>query len=336
MQRSHDQVAQGGIPLDAEHRLKRLRESHEPTPVAAPAVSLDQTDWTQTYRPRSLGRKRPLFTSNLSVSELALSAAIGLKPLGQVMGASTYHVGWQFNLAQTIMLSMELTVLTEAHMQARRLALGRLQYEATLLGADGVIGVRMQRKNSDIAADIIEYVAIGTAVRLPGDSRWNPPFVAPVTVQELWLLMQAGHFPVGLVYGGCVYYHVATFDNRMASGDLGGMYGATLGGALGIGSSYNIELTDYTSAIYNARSIAMQRAEYEALALRADGIVGVEVEKKVDTHEVDVGENNYAVVTGAVLAGRRHDLIVHFSATGSAIMPSQGAPYAVNYQVPLD
>src|ERR1043165_6893803 len=70
-----------------------------------------------------------IFTSDLSVNELALTDQVGLHPLGQVMGSSVYHVGWQW-MPRTAWDSGELEMLTQAFYEARHLALGRLQKEA--------------------------------------------------------------------------------------------------------------------------------------------------------------------------------------------------------------
>lgn len=281
-QRSLKQVEAGGIPLDAEWRLKRLNEN------------------------------RKLFTSNLSVNELALSVSAGIHPLGQVMGASTYHVGWQpTKSVYTPMLSAQLPVPTQAQYQARNLAIGRLQREATLLGADGAVGVRIERKTNEDRHDVIEYMAIGTAVRLPGPNRWSTPFVSAMSVQELWSLMRAGHFPIGMVFGVSVYYHVATFANQMVMKQ--GMFGSTA------------ELSDYSGAISIARAHAMGQIEFEASALGADGVVGMTVENHIRPVEVELEYNEQKI--------RRRDLIVNFTAQGSAIMPTADAPYAIDYSV---
>lgn len=285
-ERSLKQIEAGGLPLDAEWRLNRLRD------------------------------ERKLFTSNLSVNELALSVSAGIHPLGQVMGASTYHVGWQFTKGfNTPMMSQQLPVLTQAMSRARSLAVGRLQLEARLLGADGVVGVRVDKRMRENQKDLIEYIAIGTAVRLDGPDRWTTPFVSAMSVQELWALMRAGHFPIGLVFGGCVYYHVATFSNQMI-----------MQTNRGIGAR-NIELTDYSSAVSAARHIAMGNADFEARALDADGIVGVTVDNHLETVEVEMEINEVKI--------RRRDLIVHFNVVGSAIIPAPQAPYAVDYTVDL-
>ncbi len=110
-----------------------------------------------------------LFTSDLSVGEFALAHAIGLRPLAQVMGSSIYHVGWQQQPGgwgmQMGAISQELTVVSEAWNAARLRAFARLEQEATLVGADAVVGVRLTVGSHDWAAGSIEYVAVGTAVR---------------------------------------------------------------------------------------------------------------------------------------------------------------------------
>src|SRR5579862_3600099 len=101
----------GGLPLNAIDRL-REQASRQGTP-------------------------QHFFTSDLSVNEMALIGQAGYAPLGQVMGSSVYHIGWQW-LPNWSGSSGELDVMTQAFYHARHLALGRLQQEATLLGATGV------------------------------------------------------------------------------------------------------------------------------------------------------------------------------------------------------
>jgi len=42
----------------------------------------------------------------------------------------------------------------------------------------------------------------------------------------------------------------------------------------------NIELQNYTEALYDARELAMERMQSEALEAKAEGIVGVHIEEK--------------------------------------------------------
>ena len=105
--------------------------------------------------------KNGLFTSDLSVSEFALVRDVGFDPVGLVLGCSIFHLGFQpprFGNA-------ELVTLSQAMYSARELAMARMQEEADELGADGIIGVRLEVSRHDWGADSVEFVAIGTAVR---------------------------------------------------------------------------------------------------------------------------------------------------------------------------
>ena len=68
------------------------------------------------------------------------SREAGFEPLGLVLGSSIYHIGFQqaqWNQSQ------EMGVLTQAMYHARELAMTRMEEEADQLGADGVVGVRL-------------------------------------------------------------------------------------------------------------------------------------------------------------------------------------------------
>ncbi len=279
--RSEQQIARGGLPLDAERRLAGL---------------------TRQGRPG-------FFTSSLSVNEFVLGASEGVRPLGQVMGSSVYHVGWQYT---PLYASGELSMLTHAHTEARRLSLGRLQQEAQLLGAHGVVGVRLERKSYDWGDNLLEFTAIGTAVALDNQPRPEVPFVSALSGQEWYALHQAGHQPVGFAYGTCVYYLVASYATQWAT--QGGLWGGGYG---------NMELTDYTQAVYHARHAAQTRLTQEAARAGADGIVGVSIEPWIRTYEVEL--NNQT----------RRDLLVHFTAFGTAIAARDGAHPPINYALPL-
>jgi uncharacterized protein YbjQ (UPF0145 family) len=287
--RSRKQIEAGGLPLDAEWRLKRLNDN-----------------------PR-------LFTGNLSVNELALSVSVGIQPLGQVLGASTYKVGWQYVVPY---YSQELTVLTEAHAAARFLAISRMRQEAVLIGADGVVGVRLERRMSENQPGLLDYHAFGTAVRLDGPERWKNPFIAAVTVQEMWALLRSGHFPIGFVFGGCVYYQVAGVSTQWIQ--RSNTPWSPGGYMTGPGPGWrNVEMTEYSQAVYHARRRAMEKIEYEANTIGADGVVGMQVETSLEFKEVEVNEVH------------RRDAIVHFMAYGTAIMPIGEMPAGVEYVVPV-
>ena len=182
--RSREQLALGGLPLNAERRLRVLQE------------------------------RKGFFTSSLSASEFALARAERIQPLGQVTGTCVFHVGWQ---PTPVYNSGELTVLTEAHNRTWRLALSRLQKEAQTLGAHGVVGVHLTPKLHVWGANVLEVSAQGTAIRWEGANPASLPFVSALSGQEFWSLLTAGYRPVGVAFGTCVYYQVTTAKTRKAS-----------------------------------------------------------------------------------------------------------------------
>ena len=102
-----------------------------------------------------------VFTSDLSINEFALLHEAGFEPIELVMGVSVYHVGYQFT---GIRQQLELPVLTEATYRARWNAMARMQAEADSLGADGVVGVRLEWRHQG-EGEHLEFIAVGTAVR---------------------------------------------------------------------------------------------------------------------------------------------------------------------------
>lgn len=201
------------------------------------------------------------FTSDLSVDEYLLIKAAGFHPRGLVVGSSIYHIGAQIgNYNQ----NQELGYLSQAMYEARSLAMARMEAEADALGADGVAGVRLTFKAYEWGPGLAEFMAIGTAIKAESGSYKTPgkPFTSDLSGQDFWKLIKAGHAPLGLVMGTCVY-HVAHQGFRQALNQLG----------------KNAEMANYTQAIYEAREIAMDRMQYEAIQLQAEGVVGVRVEE---------------------------------------------------------
>src|SRR5580692_8100727 len=146
-----------------------------------------------------------LFTSDLSVNEFLLIKEVGFHPLGFVMGSSIYHTGIQ---TRKWGQSQELTKLTSAMYAARELAVTRMEEEATELGADGVVGVRLDVNYYEFGSDTAEFIAMGTAIKAEdGRSYRNAegkPFTSDLSGQAFWTLRRVGHLPLGLVMGTCV------------------------------------------------------------------------------------------------------------------------------------
>jgi uncharacterized protein YbjQ (UPF0145 family) len=252
-------------------------------------------------------RQHHFFTSDLSVSEFLLIKEVGFHPLGLVMGSSIFHIGYQ-PVRQGV--NEELTMLTQALYQSRELAMARMEEEADELGADGIVGVRLTVQVHWWGSNVIEFLAIGTAVKHGGDgtsaalpqrgphqiASWRAPngkpFTSDLTGQDFWTLLHAGYRPLGFVMGNCVY-HVA---------QQGYVYGQQQQVPY-----QNMELPNHTQALYDARELAMERMQAEAEELKAEGIVGVTVDETNHTWGSDVLEFS-AVGTAVIAISENHQI----------------------------
>src|SRR5947209_5142135 len=258
--------------------LKRDDDAERPTQTAAPAP----TETTEAPRPASYqagslagipesGRhriermkkdaQRGFFTSDLSINEFLLVKQSGFEPLGLVLGSSIYHIGFQQSSWNQ---SQEMGVLTQAMYHARELAMTRMEEEADQLGADGIVGVRLDIGRYEWGADLAEFIAVGTAVKHAGGELHRAPngrpFTSDMTGQDFATLLRAGYRPAGLVMGNCVY-HVARQGMLQSLRQIG----------------RNVEMPNFTQALYEARELAMERMQNEADELQSEGIVGARI-----------------------------------------------------------
>ena len=81
------------------------------------------------------------------------------------MGSSIYHVGFGLVGYGT---GGEVATLQHAYEHARSLALARMQQEAAMVGAHLVIDVKFHNRGFEWSSDLIEWRAVGTAVRVEG------------------------------------------------------------------------------------------------------------------------------------------------------------------------
>ncbi|HZO74828.1 MAG TPA: heavy metal-binding domain-containing protein [Ktedonobacteraceae bacterium] len=235
---------------------------------------------------------RGLFTSDLSVNEFLLVREAGFDPVGLVVGSSIYHIGFQrANWSQ----NQEMTVLTQAMYHARELAMTRMEEEADALGADGIVGVRLEVTRHEWGESLAEFVAIGTAIRSRSNkgsyrNAHNMPFTSDLSGQDFWTLLRAGYRPVGMVMGNCVY-HVS----RQGLGQWFNNMGR------------NVEMTNYTQALYDARELAMERMQNEAMSLKAEGVVGAQIVERNHgwgSHVIEF----FAVGTAVIAISDQHEI----------------------------
>jgi uncharacterized protein YbjQ (UPF0145 family) len=261
------------------------------------------------------------FSSDLSVAEALVVREAGFAPIAQVMGSCFYQVGWQsmpfgqggWTPSMSRGETFELETQTDAWNDARTLALSRLRDEAVAVGADAVVGLRLRRGGYDWAAGLVEFVAIGTAVRSERYELEDAPVLSHLSGQDFAKLVAGGFWPVGIVAGSTVAYVIAGWAQQSRATGL-------------FSGRQNQELTDYTRGIYDARALAMERLSRQAHALHAHGVVGVTIERQEQHRERDRGGTTY------------RDLIVELHVLGTAIVevrPDAPAP-PIHIALPLN
>jgi uncharacterized protein YbjQ (UPF0145 family) len=196
-------------------------------------------------------------TSDLSIDEELNLHAIGWEPIELVSGVSLFSIPYGYwNWGQG-----EIVAASDAHSQAFRYAIARIHRDAARAGGHGVVGMHVER---EIYSTHVEITLVGTAVRPVGASAVNENlvFVSDLSARDFTLLMVAGWQPLGLATGASF-----VFAPRRTMG-------ATLQQ-----QTQNVELTNFTEAMYSAREAAMERMQQSALALQGTGVVAVKVEE---------------------------------------------------------
>jgi uncharacterized protein YbjQ (UPF0145 family) len=199
-------------------------------------------------------------TSDLSVDEALLLHAAGWEPLDLVCGVAVVSVPvgvWNWGRGA-------ISLASDAHDAAVDQASRALRAECGKVHGHGVVGVRV-----DVAVRThhIDVELVGTAVR-PMDGRdargkdaaQAMPFVSDLSARDFTLLQRAGWGPVGLAFGASFVYA----PRRTARAAMKQ-------------TTQNVELTNYTEAMYSARESAMEKMQRSALAVGGQGVVEVKV-----------------------------------------------------------
>ena len=201
-------------------------------------------------------------TSDLSVDEALLLHAAGWEPLDLVTGVAVVSVPvgvWNWGRGSISMAS-------DAHDAAVDQASRLLRGECSKVHGHGVVGVRVE---VTVNPHHIDVELVGTAVRPMGgkdstgrgtDAALAMPFVSDLSARDFTLLQRAGWVPVGLAFGASFVYAPRR----------------TAGTAIKQ-KSQNVELTNYTEAMYSARESAMEKMQRSALEAGGQGVVEVKV-----------------------------------------------------------
>jgi uncharacterized protein YbjQ (UPF0145 family) len=192
-------------------------------------------------------------TSDLSMDEALLLHSIGWEPVDLVFGASLASIPptvWTWG-------SGEIGAASEAHNLAVGSAAAHLGQQCAAVAGHGVVGVRVE---VEVHRHHVDVELTGTGVRPVHGGKANSVFVSDLSARDFTLLHTAGWAPIGLAFGASfVYAPRRSVGTTMRQ------------------SSQNVELTNFTEAMYAAREAGMERMQSSALAMAAQGIVAVRV-----------------------------------------------------------
>jgi len=196
-------------------------------------------------------------TSDLTIDEELIVHAIGWEAVELVSGVSMVSIPWSATLWSWGQGEIQRASL--ASEMAFGAAIARMHAEAAEVGGHGVVGVAIVR---EVHASFVNVTLTGTAVRPIGAHavRREEVFVSDLSARGFALLTLAGWRPLALVQGASFVYA----PRRSV-------------GAVVQQRTQNVELTNYTEAMYNARETAMERMQAMALDVGASGVVEVKV-----------------------------------------------------------
>jgi uncharacterized protein YbjQ (UPF0145 family) len=134
-------------------------------------------------------------TSDLTGEELWGLTAMGFAPLKLLMSTSVYSLGALGGLKAMFkgFVKGEISDLTTLVYDAREHVFDRIEQEAAQLGADQVVGIKTYI--IELGSGLIEFVAVGTAVRkMPGLAVATPalPAQAVIRDRDTWISGEGG------------------------------------------------------------------------------------------------------------------------------------------------
>ncbi len=266
-------------------------------------------------------RRSGTWGSALTSDEFAAIRSVGFEPVGQVLGAAVYNLGYlggyncpgswggsgQWGMparTQTQVSSQggfgSFAPLVRTMYEARHKALDRMTTECAELGGHGVVGVLLTI--GGFPAGGLEFKAIGTAIRAPGVppvSHWHggprgpgtrQPFTSDLSGQDFAKLIMKGWVPAGLALGISIG---SRHDDWLTVGQT--RWG-----------SGNAEVVGYTELVNDARHDSRVQLEKDVRRLGGEGVVIADMDLRVRERECPAME------------GRR-DHIVEATSIGTAI-----------------
>lgn len=270
-------------------------------------------------------------TSLLSVDSQAGLDLCGLVPVGEVMGTTVQHLGWQgyAGCGWGVGFGGVAPVRTQVALPGSHLpfapylnsldagwrtALSRMLAESRALGGDGVVGVRLDEQH--FGQGNREFIALGTAVRSLGATHLKRPFATTLSGADVAKLLHAGWAPAGVLV--CLSLGIRHDDVRT--------YQATMW------TAGNVEVQGYTELVGDVREANRQLLAQRCAEIGADGaILTTPMRLEVHALEVSEGHRDHAAIASlvatAVAAVGGKGGHAHLPAPGSlAVLPLDRRP----------
>ncbi|HEX9032620.1 MAG TPA: heavy metal-binding domain-containing protein [Streptosporangiaceae bacterium] len=259
------------------------------------------------------------WSSALTTDEFAAIRSTGFEPVGQVLGAAVYNIGYRggygcpsyfgfgsynrmagyqgYRQATTAVSSSgsgtAYAPLVQTLYAARRSAIARMTAECAQLGGHGIVGVRLTI--GTFPAGGLEFKAIGTAVRAPGARPLSRPFTSDLSGQDFAKLIADGAVPVSLVLGISIgARHDDWLTRNQASRWMSG----------------NTEVAGYTDLVNHTRHDARDQLSRDVRNHGAEGVVIQSMDMRIGEHECPAQEGARDHVAEVTIIGTA---ITHFT-----------------------
>jgi uncharacterized protein YbjQ (UPF0145 family) len=207
------------------------------------------------------------WTSLLSTSAAAGLRTTGFEPAGDVMGSMVQQLsvlGANCGLYGSGLFGAPVLAApggirfgpyADALNRGYATAMARITREATEMRADGIVGITL--KAVPIGNGVVEFTALGTAVRAPGSRRHGRVFTTALSGADVAKLMSAGWLPAALVFGVSVSIRHDDWRSRQQTSWAAG----------------NTEVDGYTQLLGHTRADARDRFVRHTAKAGADGAI---------------------------------------------------------------
>ena len=251
-------------------------------------------------------RRSGTWGSALSSDEFMAIRSVGFEPVGQVLGAAVYNVGYTggygcpgawagyggyvapYQSVTAVSSSGSIGAygpMVQTLYQARHRALERMSAECAELGGHGVVGVLLTI--GSFPAGGLEFKAIGTAVRAPGAAPLKRTFTSDLSGQDFAKLIMAGWVPVGMALGisiGARHDDWLTINQtRWGSG--------------------NSEVTGYTDLVNQSRHDARTQLERDVTRMGGEGVVVKNMDMRIRERECPMQEHRRDHIAEVTIIG---------------------------------